>query len=135
MNKKGKSKSDGRAQNLPIAPEFVEILQEQVGETLLDCLDKLKAPSELIDLVNDLWGLGYYLQMRYQNPGCLSGENQSFDGAGAVIASLNHLAAVGAVFHSGYSYSLPRPGTLLAPLAPHQLPPNSESANLGGGPQ
>jgi hypothetical protein len=99
--------------NLPVAPEFTTTLEEKAVATLIECLNKLDAPKAVIGLVNDIYSLGYYRAMCAENPEFLTGDCPSFDAAGAVVETVNHLAEVGAIFEGAYSESFPRKGTLL----------------------
>jgi hypothetical protein len=100
--------------SLPVAPEFVDMLREQVHDTLHKCLAKMDAPKEVSDLVGDLESLAYYWKMICVSPESLTGDFPAFDIMDVTIGSINDIAAVGGTFDGKYSVSIPRQGTLLA---------------------
>ena len=97
---------------LPVAPEFVDSLFEDVSKCLTACLEKLNAPIRVINLVGDLDSLRYYMHLAYVDPHTI--DPTKFDGAWAILECINNLAACGCVFKGAYTESLPRPGTFLA---------------------
>lgn len=99
--------------SVPVAPEFVESLQETVAATLEQCLSALNVPESVVVLVDDLVCLAYYTRLFHEDPQSLIGDNPEFDGASVVIKAINHLAAAGAVFPGPYMSSVQRPGTFL----------------------
>src|SRR6266496_5899561 len=82
--------------SLPVAPEFVDILVEIAIKTALDHLRKIEAQPELLQLVESISDLGYYLKLCYSRPDCLLVERKNrFDIEEVVIEAINAIAALG----------------------------------------
>lgn len=94
--------------NLPVAPEFVDILAENATSTALAYLRKIKAQKELIDLVENIAGLGYYLTKCYSDPTSLTSDRADrFDIEAVVIETVNAIAKLGGSFRDPSGDSLP----------------------------
>jgi hypothetical protein len=82
----------------PVAPEFILALQDNVEETVVACLRTMKAPPQLIDLVEQIRMLGIYLQE------CEAGTKRSpeipFGIEEIAIKCVNLIAECGGVFHT-----------------------------------
>ena len=89
-----------------VAPEFVITLQEDAQATLKKYLKKIEAPADILQLLQSVADLGYYLAEYERKPGYF-GKDQ-FDIEGLVIETVNAIASAGGVFHGTYTYSLPR---------------------------
>ncbi len=86
--------------SLPVAPEFVDILVEIAIKTALDHLRKIEAQPELLQLVESISDLGYYLKLCYSRPdGLLVERKNRFDIEEVVIEAINAIAALGGEFH------------------------------------
>ena len=99
--------------SLPVAPEFIEALEENVTKTALDYLRKIKAEPDLITLVENISNFGYYLSTAYRNPESLLGERASrFGIEEMVVEAVNAIANLGGEFHAPSGTLLPREETL-----------------------
>ena len=101
---------------LPVAPEFVETLQEDAVATLQAYLEKTKAPQEVLELARSVNDLGFYLTECYRDPKSLLKVEKAdrFNVEELVITTVNSIAKVGGKFHGAATYSFPREGTPLA---------------------
>jgi hypothetical protein len=96
--------------SLPVAPEFVDILAETAAKTALDHLRRIEAQPELIQLVESISDLGYYLKICYSHPGSLLEADRShrFDIETVVIEAVNAIAKLGGEFHGPSGNTPPR---------------------------
>ena len=98
--------------SLPVAPEFIEALEENATKTALDYLRKIKAEPELITLVENISNFGYYLAASYRNPESLMGKAESrFGIEEMVVEAVNAIANLGGEFHAPSGTLLPRKDT------------------------
>lgn len=103
--------------SLPVAPEFVESLQEQATKTAIEYLEKIKVPEEIIQLIRNINDLSFYTAECYRNPAFLMRDRYDrFDIEGLVIESINNIAKSGGVFHGAYSVSVARDVPLPTPM-------------------
>jgi hypothetical protein len=95
--------------SLPVAPEFVGILNDNAVTTALDLLRKMNAPEALVKLVGNIHELGYYLEACYRYPETLNRDRADrFDVETVVIETVNAIVECGGVFHDGQSFTMPR---------------------------
>lgn len=95
--------------SLPVAPEFVSALAENATVTALGYLSKTNAPQEVIDLVESVSELRYYLEICYREPRSLMGDRaKRFDIEAVVIEAVNAIARVGGTFQAPSGDTLPR---------------------------
>lgn len=94
---------------LPVAPEFIDTLQENVLKVAKEQLEKLKVPGDVIDLVGKIFDLGYYTTECYRNPKSMMLDKSSrLDIEEIVIESINLVAKYGGGFQGPFTYTLPR---------------------------
>ena len=86
---------------LPVAPEFVETLQENALEVAKAQLKKLDVPEEVINLVEKVHDLGYYVAECYRSPENLMAEDKldRFDIEDIVVEAVNLIAKLGGKFY------------------------------------
>jgi hypothetical protein len=103
---------------LPVAPEFVSVLEEHAVETALAYLRAANAPQELIDVVDCVSELNYYLIECYRDPkGLMKDRRDRFDIESIVIEAVNAIARLGGEFRGPIGDTIPREDTVLAEKA------------------
>ena len=95
--------------SLPVAPEFVEVLEDTASKTVVEYLIRTKAPDVIIQLVRNIADLDYYLIECQTHPEYFQGERRDrFDIEGLVIESVNAIVRSGGEFHGPYLNSVVR---------------------------
>jgi hypothetical protein len=106
---------------LPIAPEFVDVLQEQAMLTAIQYLKKTHAGEDITKLVEGIYELSYYLVECHRNPQSMTGDPRDrFEIEVPVIETINAIANLGGQFHADMFNSKPRKGTALAEEKPKE---------------
>lgn len=99
---------------LPVAPEFVEALQDTAVTALREYFAKTNAPQDVVDLALGLEALGYYLTECYRSPKTLLGEpDDRFNIEYEMIKVINAIANLGGEFNGSALLGYYRKGTPL----------------------
>ena len=95
--------------SLPVAPEFAGVLSETAIDTALEYLKALHVPDVAIDLVRNIYELGYYQKECYANPtGLLVERKDRFDIETVLIETINCVIECGGTFKGPWMDSQPR---------------------------
>lgn len=99
---------------LPVAPEFIEALQDTAVTTLRKYFEKSDTPQDVVDLALGLESLGYYLTECYRNPKHLQGDpDDRFAIERIMVEVINAIANLGGEFNGSMLIGYHRKGTPL----------------------
>jgi len=110
--------SKSKFNSLPVPPEFVESLAENAMAVATAYLRKIEAPAEVVELVEHIYNLGYYMEVAHSRPEILMGDEQHRFGIETiVIETISAIGKLGGEFYGPYTHSRPRKGAPLAEKA------------------
>lgn len=101
--------------SLPVAPEFVDALQETAVATVWKAMEAADIPpKDIFELFKNIINLDYYPIESYRAPKNLIGEPQDrFEIEKFVIETINQIGNLGGEFHGTYTFTYPRKDTVL----------------------
>lgn len=102
---------------LPVDITFVGIvLRDSLSAALMDALRKLDAPQEVIDLVDSLDAIAYYLYLANYDSSVLTTKDKKrrFYSEEMLVEGINRLAVVGADFYAPMGTISGREGAFLS---------------------
>lgn len=88
----------------PVPPQFAEILAETAHQTAIEYLQRIEAPKPLIDLINGIYALDFYIMDCYKNP---AEEMNGHDIENFTIETIQAIVACGGTFRGPLSDSQP----------------------------